>query len=74
MIKLAMIHIHHWIQAQQLRSHMILQVHDELVFDAHQEEILLLRQQIPKLMQEALLLAIPIEVDVKVGTNWLDVH
>lgn len=53
---------------------MILQVHDELVFDAHQEEILLLRQQIPKLMQEALLLAIPIEVDVKVGTNWLDVH
>jgi DNA polymerase-1 len=74
MIKLAMIHIHHWIQAQQLRSHMILQVHDELVFDAHQEEILLLRQQIPKMMQEALLLAIPIEVDVKIGENWLDVY
>jgi DNA polymerase-1 len=35
MIKLAMIHIHHWMQAQQLHSHMILQVHDELVFDAH---------------------------------------
>jgi DNA polymerase I len=74
MIKLAMIHIHNWMQGQQLRSRMILQVHDELVFDAHQEEISLLRQQIPKMMREALLLAIPIEVDVKVGENWLDVH
>jgi DNA polymerase I len=74
MIKLAMIHIHNWMQGQQLRSRMILQVHDELVFDAHQEEISLLRQQIPKMMREALLLAVPIEVDVKVGENWLDMH
>jgi len=74
MIKLAMIRIHDWMQEKQLRSRMILQVHDELVFDAHKDEISLLQQHIPAMMQAALLLSIPIEVDVKVGMNWLDVH
>jgi DNA polymerase I len=74
MIKLAMIRIHDWMQEKQLRSRMILQVHDELVFDAHKDEISLLQQHIPAMMQAALLLSVPIEVDVKVGMNWLDVH
>lgn len=72
MIKLAMIRIHAWMLQEQLRSRMILQVHDELVFDAHKDEISRLRQHIPTLMQEALPLKVPIEVDVKVGPNWLE--
>lgn len=72
MIKLAMIHIHDWMLQEQLRSRMVLQVHDELVFDAHQKEIPLLQQRIPKMMREALPLAVPIEVDIKIGPNWLD--
>jgi len=70
MIKLAMIRIHAWMLQEQLRSRMVLQVHDELVFDAHYEEIALLQQHIPSMMKGALPLAVPIEVDVKVGTNW----
>ena len=74
MIKLAMIRIHAWMSEEKLRSRMVLQVHDELVFDVHQEELPLLQQHIPAIMQAALPLAVPIEVDVKVGTNWLDAH
>ena len=74
MIKLAMIRIHTWMLEKKLNSRMVLQVHDELVFDAHENEVLLLQQQIPTMMKEALPLAVPIEVDSKVGNNWLDMH
>jgi DNA polymerase-1 len=72
MIKLAMIRIHAWTLQEQPRSRMVLQVHDELVFDAHKDEISRLRQHIPTLMKEALPLEVPIEADVKVGPNWLE--
>ena len=74
MIKLAMIRIHQWMKAEQLRSRMVLQVHDELVFDAHREEVPLLKAHIPIMMKEALPLAVPIEVDANVGENWLEAH
>ena len=74
MIKLAMIRIHQWMKAKQLRSRMVLQVHDELVFDAHREEVPLLKAHIPVMMKEALPLSVPIEVDASVGENWLEAH
>ena len=74
MIKLAMIRIHQWMKAKQLRSRMVLQVHDELVFDAHREEVPLLKAHIPVMMKEALPLSVPIEVDANVGENWLEAH
>ena len=74
MIKIAMIRIYDWMLQEKLSAQMILQVHDELVFDVPQEEISLLKQHIPAMMKEALPLAVPIEVDVKVGPNWLDVE
>ena len=74
MIKLAMIRIQDWMQQEKLRSHMVLQVHDELVFDAHQDEIPLLMQQIPQMMREALPLNVPVEVDAHTGDNWLEAH
>ena len=74
MIKIAMIHIHNWMQQEKLHTSMVLQVHDELVFDAPEEEIPLLQQHVPMMMKKALPLAVPIEVSVQVGENWLDAH
>jgi DNA polymerase I len=73
-IKLAMIKIHNWMRQEKLESKMILQVHDELVFDAHRSEIEILRQHIPEIMKNALPLSVPMQAEVGVGENWLEAH
>jgi DNA polymerase-1 len=74
LIKVAMIHVHDWMKKEKLKSKMILQVHDELVFDAHKDEVELLKKEIPGLMSNAIPLPVPIEVEVGVGTDWLQAH
>ncbi len=76
MIKLAMIKIHAAIKEQKLQSKMILQVHDELVFDAVKEEIDILKPLILEGMKSALILpnGVPVEAEVGVGENWLGAH
>ncbi|WP_297336663.1 DNA polymerase I [Algoriphagus sp.] len=74
LIKVAMIRVHEWIKKENLKSKMILQVHDELVFDAHQDEVELLKKEVPKLMSEAIDIAVPIEVEVGIGNDWLQAH
>ncbi|WP_200975250.1 DNA polymerase I [Echinicola sp. 20G] len=74
MIKVAMIQVHRWMQEKQLKSKMILQVHDELVFDAHKDEVALLKKEIPKLMTEALTIDVPMQVEVGTGSDWLEAH
>lgn len=74
MIKVAMIQVHEWMVREQLRSRMILQVHDELVFDAHKEEVNLLKEKIPVLMSGAIRFAVPLEAEVGIGNNWLEAH
>ena len=76
MIKLAMIKIHAAIKEQKLQSKMILQVHDELVFDALKEELDILKPLILEGMKSALLLPndVPVEAEVGVGENWLVAH
>ncbi|MFN3997492.1 DNA polymerase I [Algoriphagus sp.] len=74
LIKVAMIHVYEWMKKENLKSKMILQVHDELVFDAHKDEVELLKKNIPGLMSNAIKLAVPIEVEVGVGTDWLQAH
>lgn len=75
MIKLAMIKIYHWLQVHQLKSKMIMQVHDELVFNAPEEEVAYLQQHIPELMSQAFPLEnVPIKVNCGVGLNWLEAH
>jgi DNA polymerase I len=73
-IKKAMIDIHAWMKQEKLRSKMILQVHDELVFDAYQDELDILKPQIELLMQNAEKLLVPLEVGMGVGVNWLEAH
>ncbi len=76
MIKLAMIKIHKAIKEQNLQSRMILQVHDELVFDAVREELDILKPLILDNMKSALLLPndVPVEAELGVGENWLEAH
>lgn len=74
LIKVAMIHVHEWMKKEKLQSKMILQVHDELVFDAHKDEIDLLKKNVPGLMSNAIELAVPVEVEVGTGKDWLEAH
>lgn len=74
LIKVAMINVHQWMKKENLKSKMILQVHDELVFDAHKDEVEILKANIPGLMSNAIKMAVPVEVEVGVGTDWLEAH
>jgi DNA polymerase I len=74
MIKLAMIKIHGALQKSTLRSKMLLQVHDELVFDVYKPELQELKALVEKHMKEALPLEVPIEVGMGSGKNWLEAH
>ncbi len=70
----ALIHVHDWMKKENLQSKMILQVHDELVFDAHKDEVEILKANIPGLMTNAIQLAVPLEVEVGDGNDWLEAH
>ncbi len=70
MIKKAMIRIHQ--QMQGMKSRMLLQVHDELVFDAHRDEIDALSELVRTGMEKAIALDVPVVVDMGVGPNWLE--
>ncbi|MEM9830562.1 MAG: DNA polymerase I [Bacteroidota bacterium] len=74
MIKIAMVDIAEWMRKEKLQSRMILQVHDELVFDAHRDEQAKLQEKISELMIDALPLDVPMEVGIGLGENWLQAH
>ena len=76
MIKLAMIKIHDEFKKRNLKSKMIMQVHDELVFDAHKSEVEEIKPIIIGCMQNALLLPndVPADAEIGVGDNWLEAH
>ena len=73
-IKIAMINIHRWLQKEKLKTKMILQVHDELVFDVHVSEQEIVKANVIELMKNAVLLEVPMEVEVGCGKNWLEAH
>jgi DNA polymerase-1 len=74
MIKVAMINIHNELKQMNIKSRMILQVHDELVFDVYKPELDLIKPIIEKHMKNALPLNVPVEVGMGVGSNWLEAH
>lgn len=73
-IKVAMINIHDWMKKEKLQSKMIMQVHDELVFDAHKDELPMLQKKVEELMKNAIPLDVPMEVGMGTGVNWLEAH
>ncbi|MCH5244145.1 MAG: DNA polymerase I [Lentimicrobiaceae bacterium] len=74
MIKVAMIAVQKRIEEEKLSARMILQVHDELVFDVPQNEIEKLSQIVNKEMKNALPMSVPVEVEINCADNWLDAH
>ncbi len=76
MIKLAMIKIHYEFKQRGFKSKMLLQVHDELVFDAHRDEVEMIKPVILNCMQTALALPneVPTDAEIGVGENWLEAH
>lgn len=73
-IKIAMINIHKKLEAENYKSKMLLQVHDELVFDAYKPEVEKLKVMVKHEMENAYKLSVPLDVDLGVGENWLEAH
>ena len=69
-IKIAMIEIYHKIK--KMKSKMILQVHDELVFDVHKDELEEIKEIVRDGMENSVTLDVPIKVDIGTGPNWLE--
>ena len=73
-IKIAMIRIHEKLQAGNFKSKMLLQVHDELVFDVYKPELETMKTLIITEMENAYKLSVPLDVDLDIGENWLEAH
>jgi DNA polymerase-1 len=73
-IKVAMIDIQNALSEEKLESKMIMQVHDELVFDVLNAEIEIVRKMVKTKMENAIQLSVPLLVDIGVGSNWLEAH
>ena len=73
MIKIAMIRILEMLKQKNAKTKLLLQVHDELVFELHKDELDLI-EEIRKLMSDALPLSVPVVVDCGTGNNWLEAH
>lgn len=73
-IKLAMINIYKRFQQENFKSKMLLQVHDELVFDAHKDELDTIKPIIKQEMENAFKMSVPLDVEIDTGVNWLEAH
>jgi DNA polymerase-1 len=73
-IKIAMINIYKMLQEGNYKSKMLLQVHDELVFEVHKDELDVLKPKIKHEMEHAITLSIPLTVELGEGKNWLEAH
>jgi DNA polymerase-1 len=73
-IKIAMINIHKKLTSENWKSKMLLQVHDELVFDVHNSELEKIKPMIKHEMENAFKMDVPLEVEIGVGKNWLEAH
>ncbi|MEE9520662.1 MAG: DNA polymerase I [Dehalococcoidales bacterium] len=69
-IKVAMVNLHREMDERRLKSKLLLQVHDELIFEVPREELETMRQLVPQVMTTALTLSVPLKVDIKTGNNW----
>jgi len=73
-IKIAMININSELKKQSLKSKMLLQVHDELVFDVHKSEKDQIKDIVKTTMESAVKLKVPLKIDLEFGKNWLEAH
>lgn len=74
LIKIAMISIHNYLKDGNFLSRMLLQVHDELVFEIHESEVDSVPSEICRRMEEAMPIGVPLKVEMGIAGNWLDAH
>jgi DNA polymerase-1 len=73
-IKIAMVEIQAWLKAEKLETKMLLQVHDELVFDVPESELDFVKPKLIELMENAYHLEVPLKAEAGVGVHWLEAH
>jgi DNA polymerase-1 len=73
-IKIAMINIHKKLTSENWKSKMLLQVHDELVFDVHNSELEKIQPMIKHEMENAFIMAVPLDIEIGIGKDWLEAH
>lgn len=73
-IKIAMINIDQWLQSSKIKARMIMQVHDELVFEVAENDVDILINEVENKMCKAVSLSVALEVDIGVGDNWEEAH
>jgi DNA polymerase-1 len=69
-IKVAMINLHREMEKKNLKSKMLLQIHDELLFEVPEEEVEGMKTLVGELMPRAVELCVPVKIDIKLGRNW----
>ena len=74
LIKIAMIQVDREMTKRQLKSKMLLQIHDELVFEVPQEEIEVMKELVTTIMNNAITMEVPLATDVNYGSSWFDAH
>jgi len=74
LIKLAMIAVQRWIDREKLKTRVVMQVHDELVLEVPDDELVRVRVELPPLMTQVAQLRVPLAVEVGVGANWDEAH
>ena len=74
LIKLAMIAVQDWIDREKLKSRLIMQVHDELLLEVPDDELMRVRVELPPLMTQVAKLRVPLAVEVGIGAHWDEAH
>ncbi|KAF1012688.1 MAG: DNA polymerase I [Burkholderia gladioli] len=74
LIKLSMIAVDDWLERDQLRSRLIMQVHDELVLEVPEDELALVREKLPEMISGIAKLKVPLVAEVGTGDNWEEAH
>ena len=74
LIKLSMLAVQGWLEAESMQSRLVMQVHDELVLEVPQEELAVVRERLPELMCSVATLRVPLVAEVGVGANWEEAH
>jgi DNA polymerase-1 len=74
LIKLAMIDVQKWLTTSQMKTLMVMQVHDELVLEVPENELALVKEKLPALMADVAQLKVPLLAEVGVGPNWDQAH
>jgi DNA polymerase-1 len=74
LIKMAMVELSEWLKAEHLKTKMIMQVHDEVIFEVPSTELELIQQRIPAIMTQVAKLRVPLEVGCGIGNNWEEAH